>query len=61
MDTFPVDVEYVGADDEFAAPARRTRVHVTAESATAAELAALQMVAASGRKPVSVAIDWEAF
>lgn len=61
MDTYQVDVEFVGPDEPFTARPRVTSVAVTAATENDAELAALQMVAASGRKPVRCAINWEAF
>lgn len=59
--TYLLEVEYVDADEMFTANPRRTRVTVLAASNNEAELMALEMVAAQGRKPVRVAIDWDNF
>lgn len=61
MDTYLLDVEYVKAGEMFSTEPRRTRVCVQASSDHDAELAALEMVAATGRKPIRVAIDWDNF
>ena len=59
--TYLLDVEYVEADEMFTTAPKRTRVRVDAETDNEAELIALEMVAAQGRKPVRVAIDWDNF
>lgn len=61
MDTYLLDVEYVEEGEMFSTEPRRTRVCVQASNNNDAELAALEMVAATGRKPIRVAIDWDNF
>lgn len=59
MDTFLVDVEYV-TDDYTDAP-QHTRVSVQTRNSTDAELTALEIVAADGRKPTRATVDWDNF
>lgn len=63
MDTFALHVESVSGNgrDAMAETPVVSRVSVLAASTNDAELAALQMVAARGRNPISVAVDWEDF
>jgi hypothetical protein len=61
MHIYLLDVDYVEGEGAFATPAKRTWVSVQAETDNDAELTALEMVAANGRTPVRVAIDWDNF
>ena len=60
-DTFTMHVESTSGEGCFTETPVVTLVRVTARTENEATLTALQMVAARGRCPVSVAVDWENF
>jgi hypothetical protein len=60
-DTFTMFVESTSGEGAFAEAPIITRVDVLAPTETEATLTALQMVAARGRCPISVTVDWDNF
>lgn len=61
MDFFTMHVEHTGGEGQFRTSSEVTVVTVMAASTNEATLTAMEMVAARGRCPVSVAVDWENF
>ena len=61
MDTFTMYVESTSGEGAFAETPTVTRVEVLASSTNEATVTALEMVAARGRCPVAVEIDWDHF
>lgn len=60
-DIFTMHVESTSGEGCFGETPAVTVVRVLARSENEATLTALQMVAARGRCPVSVAVDWDNF
>lgn len=61
MDTFTIHVESTSGEGCFRETPAVSVVSVLAATTNEATETALQMVAARGRCPVSVAVDWENF
>ena len=61
MDTFCVDVAFVNGEGAFTSTPRTVSVSVLAATTNDAVLAAMEMVACTGRTPVSATIDWDNF
>lgn len=61
MDIFPIFVEHTSGEGAFGETPEVSRLEVMADRTNDATLTALEMVAARGRCPVSVEVDWDNF
>ena len=61
QDTFPMFVSHTSGEGAFGETPEVTRVLVVADTTNEATLTALEMVAARGRCPVAVEVDWDNF
>jgi hypothetical protein len=61
MDVFVLHVEHVSGHGAMAEAPKVSVVEVRAWTVSDASLVALEMVAARGRVPVSVAVDWAVY
>lgn len=61
MDTFTCFVSHVADHGSMADDPKVTKVIVSAPTTNEATLTAIEMVAARGRTPVAVEVDWDNF